>query len=220
MRILVVEDEPAVARHIQAQLEKSGFHTDISHDGYEACRLGEASDYSAVILDLGLPRLDGLSILRRWRQAGRSMPVIVVTARAAWTERVSGIDAGADDYLIKPFVIEELLARLRAVLRRSTDTHVVSLEAGPFQIDLKRRHVLLEGAPVTLTPLEYRLLVYLCRHANTVMNPGVILEHLHGTGETKDVNALERLIARLRKKIGAEWIETRRGHGYLLAVPK
>lgn len=220
MRILVVEDENGVAEHIQRQLAKSGYTADISSDGCEACALGETQDYSAVILDLGLPRLDGLSILRRWRQNGRSMPVIVVTARGAWTERVSGIDAGADDYLIKPFVIEELLARLRAVLRRTAETSATALVAGGFDIDLRRRQVLLDGASIALTPLEYRLLVYLCRRPDTIVAPKAILEHLHGTSGMKDVNSLERLIARLRKKIGPERIETRRGYGYLLTTEK
>lgn len=218
LKILVVEDETVVARHIQAQLRKFGFDADIANDGLEAARLGQASDYAAAILDLGLPRLDGLSVLRQWRQSGLTMPVIVVTARGAWPERVGGIDAGADDYLIKPFVMEELLARLKAVLRRTNDNVVTSFKVGPFTIDLKRRHVEIGGAQIELTPLEYRLLLFFCRHPATVLSTAAILEHLHGAAGGKDVNALERLIARLRRKIGAERIETRRGHGYVLAI--
>lgn len=220
MRILVVEDEAAVAQHIKLQLQKVGFDIDVSDNGFEACRMGEDAEYSAVILDLGLPGLDGLSVLRRWRQNGRAMPVIVVTSRGAWTDRVGGIDAGADDYLIKPFVFEELLARLRAVLRRSTDSLENAISVGPFDINLRRRQVIQQGHPVTLTPLEYRLLVFFCRQPNTVMSSTVILEHLHGIAVSKDVNSLERLVARLRKKIGAHVIETRRGHGYMLSVDK
>ena len=220
MRILVVEDEAAVAQHIKAQLQRVGFDIDITDNGFEACQMGEDAEYSAVILDLGLPGLDGLSVLRRWRQNGRAMPVIVVTSRGAWTDRVGGIDAGADDYLIKPFVFEELLARLRAVLRRSSDSMESALAVGPFDINLRRRQVVQQGSPVMLTPLEYRLLVFFCRQPNTVMNSTTILEHLHGIAVSKDINSLERLVARLRKKIGAHVIETRRGHGYMLSVDK
>lgn len=218
MRILIVEDEVAAAQQIKVQLQKFGFDIDVSGDGFEARQMGEAGEYSAVILDLGLPGLDGLSVLRHWRQNGHTMPVIVVTSRQAWNERVGGIDAGADDYLIKPFVIEELLARLRAVLKRNPETVETSLTVGDFEISLPRRQIKQRGHPLALTPLEYRLLELLCRHPNKVMNSASILEQLHGTEATKDVNALERLVARLRKKIGAEAIETRRGHGYMLSV--
>ena len=181
-RILIVEDEPSVAQPMQRQLRKSGFTADVVHDGNEACHLGETEDYAAVILDLGLPQLDGLSVLRRWRQRGRSMPVIVVSARARWPELVYGIDAGADDYLPKPFAIEELIARLGAVLRRtsriSKSQPVSVMRVGAFAVDVTRREVTRDGEAIVLTPLEFRLFTELAAHAGDTVPVSDLLEQI------------------------------------------
>ncbi len=220
LRILVVEDEQSVAQPMQKQLRKCGYVTDAAHDGIEAYRLGETEDYAAVILDLGLPQLDGLSVLRRWRQNGRTMPVIVVTARASWPERVYGIDAGADDYLPKPFAIQELIARLGAVLRRSSrmsksQTDSV-LRIGGFAIDASRRELTRDGEAIALTPLEYRFFNEIAANAGEVVPVSKLLEKVYGSTDSKDVNALEHLVLRLRRKIGSDVIETQRGQGYVL----
>ena len=216
MRVLVVEDETAVAESIRAYLKRSGFTVDVTHDGEDAWFLGDTEEFSAVILDLGLPRLDGLSVLRRWRRAGRHMPVIVLTARGSWMERVEGIDAGADDYLPKPFQMEELIARLHAVLRRSTGNSSNTQQLGPLSINHRRRSVTLDGANQDLTPLEFRLLATLSARPNEVMSATDILDSVYGHDHDKDVNVLEALLGRLRRKIGAGLIGTKRGQGYFV----
>lgn len=217
MRILVVEDEPKIAASLESALAAAGYQTRLAADGEEAWFLGDTEDFDLAILDLGLPKLDGLTVLKRWRTAGRHMPVLILTARGAWPERVEGIDAGADDYLPKPFRIEELLARVRALIRRATGHATPVLEAGPVAVDTRQMRVLIDGAPLALSPLEYRLVAYLVHHKGRVVPPGELIEHLYGDDDARDANALEAVVARLRKKLGADVIETRRGFGYIVA---
>ena len=214
MRILVVEDDVRIVRDIITTLESAGYVVEAVGDGEAAWFRGDTEDYDLVVLDLGLPRIDGLTVLKRWRAAGRSMPVIVLTARGAWAERVEGIDAGADDYLPKPFRMEELLARIRALIRRSAGLGASVIEAGPLSIDTRQMRVTVNGVPVTLSPLEYRLLTYLMHHQGRVVPAPELLEHLYGDDDAHEANALEAVLVRLRKKLGAAAIETRRGFGY------
>lgn len=214
MRILVVEDDVRIVRDIITTLESAGYVVEAVGDGEAAWFRGDTEDYDLVVLDLGLPRIDGLTVLKRWRAAGRSMPVIVLTARGAWAERVEGIDAGADDYLPKPFRMEELLARIRALIRRSAGLGASVIEAGPLSIDTRQMRVTVNGVPVTLSPLEYRLLTYLMHHQGRVVPAPELLEHLYGDDDAHEANALEAVMVRLRKKLGAAAIETRRGFGY------
>lgn len=218
MRILLVEDEPRIAADIVATLEPAGYVVETAVDGEEAWFRGDTEDYDLIVLDLGLPKMDGLAVLKRWRSAGRSMPVLVLTARGAWAERVEGIDAGADDYLPKPFRMEELLARVRALIRRSAGHGTPVIESGALRLDARQMRVTRNGVPVTLTPLEYRLLAYLMHHKGRVVPASELLEHLYGDDDARDANALEAVIARLRKKLGSAVIETRRGFGYLIAT--
>jgi DNA-binding response OmpR family regulator len=217
MRILVVEDEPKLAEDICRVLKASGFVPECTADGEDAWFLGDTELYAGIILDLGLPTMDGLSILRKWRQGGRDMPVLILTARASWTERVDGIDAGADDYLAKPFHMEELLARLHAILRRSAGKARSQLTAGALTLDARQMRISLDGMPISLTPLEYRALAYLMHHQGRVVPPHELGEHVYGIEEERDSNALEVLIGRLRRKLGVKLIETRRGYGYIIA---
>jgi DNA-binding response OmpR family regulator len=216
MRILVVEDEPKIAASITAALADSGCMAEIASDGEDAWFRGDTEDYDLIILDLGLPKLDGLAVLKRWRAAERKMPVIVLTARGAWAERVEGIDSGADDYLAKPFHMEELTARVRALIRRSAGHGSAVIEAGRVALDTRQMRLTVDGSPVPLSPLEYRLVAYLLHHKGRVVPPGEIIEHLYGDDDARDANALEALITRLRKKLGVDLIETRRGFGYLV----
>lgn len=216
MRILVVEDEPAIAASVSAALHASGYQARIAADGEEAWFLGDTEDFDLVVLDLGLPKMDGLAVLKRWRGAGRQMPVLILTARGAWPERVEGIDAGADDYLAKPFQIEELLARVRALIRRAAGHASPVLAAGPVSIDTRQMRVMVNGATAAVSPLEYRLVAYLLHHKGRVISPGELIEHLYGDDDARDANALEAVVTRLRKKLGADIVETRRGFGYLI----
>lgn len=216
MRILIVEDEPRIRADIVASLTAAGYACDVAADGEEAWFLGDTEAYDLVVLDLGLPRMDGLAVLKRWRAAGREMPVLILTARGAWPERVEGIDAGADDYLTKPFRMEELIARTRALIRRAAGHGKAELEAGDLKLDTRQMRLLAGGVQVPLSPLEYRLVAYLMHHKGRVVPAGELLEHLYGDDDARDANALEALIMRLRKKLGAGAIETRRGFGYLI----
>jgi two-component system, OmpR family, response regulator len=218
MRVLVVEDEVAVADSVRMRLERSGFVVDVARDGEDGWFAGDTEDFSAVILDLGLPTMDGLTVLKRWRKEGRSMPVIVLTARGSWKERVEGIDAGADDYLPKPFQLEELIARLHAVMRRTAGQASNTMTIGPVTVDSRRKVVTVDGASVDLTPLEFRLLSCLAFRSGAVVSAVDLLDHLYGHNHDKEVNVLEVLLGRLRRKIGAEVIGTRRGQGYYLKV--
>ena len=217
MRVLVVEDEPRIARDVETALKASGYAVDVVGDGEEAWFQGDTEDYDAVVLDLGLPKIDGLTLLKRWRAGGRDFPVLVLTARGAWTERVEGIDAGADDYLPKPFEMDELLARLRAILRRSVGRAAPVLTSGALSLDTRQMRVSLRGVPVALSPLEYRLIAYLMHHAGRVVPTTELSEHLYELDHDRDANAIEVIVARLRRKLGSDAIETRRGFGYLVA---
>ena len=216
MRILVVEDEPAIAAGITSALEASGYQTHVASDGEDAWFLGDTEDFDLVVLDLGLPKMDGLTVLKRWRGAGRQVPVLILTARGAWPERVEGIDAGADDYLAKPFQIEELLARVRALIRRSVGQAHPVLAAGSLSVDTRQMRVMVDGSNIAVSPLEYRLVAYLLHHKGRVVPPTELIEHLYGDDDARDANALEAVVMRLRKKLGADVIQTRRGFGYIV----
>ncbi|MEZ5774571.1 MAG: response regulator transcription factor [Hyphomicrobiaceae bacterium] len=217
MRVLVVEDEARIAADIERALAASGYLVELSDDGEDAWFRGDTEDYAAVVLDLGLPRLDGVTVLKRWRANGRSMPVVVLTARGSWTERVEGIDAGADDYLPKPFQMDELLARLRAVLRRAAGLAAPVLSAGEVMLDPRQMRVTTSGAVLQITPLEYRLLHYLMLHKGKVVSQGELTEQLYAQDFEMQSNTLEVLVGRLRRKLPAGLIETRRGQGYIIA---
>ncbi|MCO6417219.1 response regulator transcription factor [Siccirubricoccus sp. KC 17139] len=219
MRVLVVEDSEALAAQLREALAAAHFAVDHAADGEEALFLGETEPYDAVVLDLGLPRLDGLSVLRRWRAAGRAMPVLILTARDAWTEKVAGLDAGADDYLAKPFVMGELLARLRALVRRAHGRAQAELQVGALSIDTATSAVALEGRPVRLTGLEFRLLSYLAHRPGQVVSKTELTEHLYAQDFDRDSNTLEVVIGRLRRKLDPALIETLRGQGYRLVAP-
>jgi two-component system, OmpR family, response regulator len=216
MRILVVEDETRIGGDIYAALSAAGYVADVTGDGEDAWFRGDTEAYDLVILDLGLPRMDGLSVLRRWRASDRQMPVLILTARGAWPERVEGIDAGADDYLVKPFRMEELIARVRALIRRSAGHGTPVIEAGSLALDTRHMQLLARGVPVALSPLEYRFMAYLMHHKGRVVRSAELIEHLYGDGDAREANALEAVVARLRRKLGPEVVETRRGFGYAL----
>jgi two-component system OmpR family response regulator len=219
MRVLLVEDHAALAAQVRAALAGAHFAVDHASDGEEALFLGGTEPYDAAVLDLGLPRLDGLSVLRRWRAAGRAMPVLVLTARDAWTEKVAGLDAGADDYLAKPFAMGELLARLRALVRRAHGRARAEIVLGDLRVDPAAAAVSLRGAPVRLTALEFRLLAYLAHRAGQVVSKTELTEHLYAQDFDRDSNTLEVVVGRLRRKLGPALIETLRGQGYRLAAP-
>ena len=216
MRLLLAEDEPRIAAQVTRALEAAGYLVQPVADGESAWFEGDTEDYDLVILDLGLPRMDGLAVLKRWRAAGRRMPVLVLTARGSWPERVEGIDAGADDYLPTPFQMAELLARVRALLRRSAGQAAPVIRVAGLELDPRQMRVTRDGVPVALSPLEYRLLAYLMHRQEQVVPPAELLEHLHGSDDARDVNALEALVTRLRRKLGPGVIETRRGFGYCI----
>jgi DNA-binding response OmpR family regulator len=217
MRALLVEDSPDVAQHVAQALTQAGFVVDRSGDGEDAWFRGDTEEYDVAILDLGLPRLDGLTVLKRWRRAGRLFPVLILSARGDWIEKVEGIEAGADDYLAKPFEMGELVARLKGLVRRAAGRGSSLARFGPLLLDTARMAASVDGTPVRLSPLEYRLLNYLAHHSGRPVSAGEIADHLYGLAEQADVNAVEALVTRLRRKVGAGVIETRRGFGYLLA---
>jgi DNA-binding response OmpR family regulator len=214
MRALAVEDDTRISADLIRALTAAGFRVESCADGEEAWFLGDTEDYDLVVLDLGLPRLDGLSVLKRWRANGRAMPVLVLTARGTWQERVEGIEAGADDYLPKPFRMEELVARARALVRRAAGGASARTEIGQLAIDANKMSVWVAGVPVDVTALEYRLLSYLAHHHDRVVAPVELLEHLYGDDDSRETNALEAVITRLRRKLGPGIIATRRGFGY------
>ncbi len=216
MRVLVVEDDSRIASDVARTLEASGYVVETAANGEDAWFLGDTEDFGAVILDLGLPGMDGLAVLKRWRANGRHMPVLILTARGSWAERVDGIDAGADDYLPKPFRMEELLARLRSIVRRSAGHGSSVMTAGEITLDERQMKVTRRGVPITLSPLEYRLVAHLLRNRGRVVSQQEIDENVYGHGEEHDSNTLEVLVGRVRKKLGADAIETRRGFGYLM----
>ncbi len=216
MRILLVEDDPDLTRQLKAALGDADYAVDHAPDGEEAHFLGENEPYDAVILDLGLPKMDGATVLERWRRAGVMTPVLILTARGAWSEKVAGFDAGADDYLTKPFHTEELLARLRALLRRSAGHAAPSLACGALRLDPRAARASVNGEPLRLTSLEYRLLHYLMMHQGRVISRTELVEHLYDQDFDRDSNTIEVFVGRLRKKIGPDRIETVRGLGYRL----
>ncbi len=214
MRILVVEDEALLMRQLTGALTDAGYAVDCATDGERADFLGETERYDAVILDLGLPKVDGLTVLRRWRDAGLAMPVIVLTARSSWHEKVQGIDSGADDYVAKPFRMEELLARLRGLIRRASGQVTPALRSGAVSLDPRLSKVTLDGVPVKLTSHEFRVLSYLMHHRGRIVSQSELTEHIYAQAFDRDSNTVEVFIARLRRKLGASFIETVRGLGY------
>jgi DNA-binding response OmpR family regulator len=216
MRVLVVEDDQRIATDVSRTLEAYGYVVETVANVEDAWFLGDTDDYGAVILDLGLPGMDGLAVLKRWRANGRHIPVLVLTARGSWAERVDGIDAGADDYLPKPFRMEELLARLRYIVRRSAGHSCSVMTAGEITLDERQMKVTRRGVPIALSPLEYRLIAHLLRNRGRVVSQQELDENVYGHGEEHDSNTLEVLVGRVRKKLGANVIETRRGFGYLM----
>lgn len=217
MRALVVEDDARIASDLARGLEAAGFRVEHVRDGESAWFRGGTEDYDLIVLDLGLPRLDGLTVLKRWRAEGCASPVLVLTARGAWTERVEGIDAGADDYLPKPFRMEELVARARALVRRAAGHGQSSQQIGRLGIDLNRMSAALDGVPLALTPLEFRLAAYLAVNRDRVVPAVELLDHLYGDEDGREANALEAVVARLRRKLGPGLLTTRRGFGYQLS---
>ncbi len=219
MKILLVEDDARIAAEVAEALGSAGYIVDAVRDGEEAWFKGDTEEYDAVVLDLGLPQMDGLSILKKWRANGRHFPILILSARGSWSERVEGIDSGADEYLPKPFHMAELLARLRAIIRRSAGNATTILSIGPVTLDPRQMRVTEEGQPVNLSPLEYRLLSYLLHHAGRVVTQIELTEHLYAQDFERDSNAIEVLVGRVRKKLRHELIETRRGFGYIVNGP-
>ena len=219
MRILLVEDEPTLRAQLRQGLEDAGYAVDEADNGRDAHFLGDTETFDAVVLDLGLPVLDGLSVLKRWRDAGRAMPVLILTARDNWSEKVAGIDAGADDYLTKPFHMEELLARLRALIRRANGQASPVLQCGGVTLDTRSGRVSVAGQPVTLTSHEYKVLAYLMHHPGSVVSRSELTEHIYAQDFDRDSNTIEVFVGRLRKKLPADLIETVRGMGYRLTAP-
>jgi two-component system, OmpR family, response regulator len=217
MRILVVEDDPNLNRQLVQALGDAGYVVDKAEDGEEGHYLGETNPYDAVILDLGLPVLDGVSVLEKWRRAGRKMPVLILTARDRWSDKVSGFDAGADDYVVKPFNMEEVLARIRALVRRSAGHASAELVCGPVTLDTKGARVLVNGMAVKLTSQEYRLLEYLMMHGGKVVSRTELVEHLYDQDFDRDSNTIEVFVGRLRKKLGVDVLHTIRGMGYTMS---
>jgi len=214
MRVLVVEDEEALAAQLTATLGREGYAVDAASDGESADFLASTESYDAVLLDLGLPKIDGLTLLRRWREAGLALPILVLTARGSWHEKVQGIDSGADDYLAKPFRMEELLARLRGLIRRASGQLGPELRHGDLLLDPRSQKVTQGGTPVKLTAHELRVLSYLLHHRGRTISQSELIDHIYAQGEDRDSNTVEVFIARLRRKLGATAIETVRGFGY------
>ena len=218
MRVLVVEDESRIAEQIAAAMSEAGYAVDCAGDGERADFLAQTENYDAVVLDLGLPRVDGLTLLQRWRDAGIGVPVLVLTARGSWHEKVQGIDGGADDYLSKPFRMEEVLARVRALIRRASGQLSASLTVGRVSLDTRGAQVTVDGAPIKLTSHEFRVLSYLMHHQGRVVSQAELTEHIYAQAFDRDSNTVEVFIARLRRKLGASFIETVRGLGYRVAA--
>jgi two-component system OmpR family response regulator len=214
MRILIVEDEASLAKYLISSIEEAGYVIDHAADGEHADFLAQTEQYDAIVLDLGLPKIDGLTLLRKWRDSGLVTPVLVLTARGSWHEKVQGIDGGADDYVSKPFRIEEVLARLRALIRRASGQVTSELCAGGVTLDTGRARVTLDGTLVKLTSHEFRVLSYLMHHRGRIVSQAEIIEHIYAQDFDRDSNTIEVFIARLRRKLGASFIETVRGLGY------
>jgi len=218
MRILVVEDEPALALRLQRAIEAAGFAVDVAYDGEEGWHLGDTEPYDAIVLDLGLPKIDGVSVLQRWREAGRTTPVLILTARGRWSEKMAGFNAGADDYMTKPFEMQEVVYRLRALIRRASGHAQPELACGPLRLDTNAQRVTLDGAPVDLTAQEYRILDYMIHHVGRVVSRTELMEHVYDRHFDSDSNVLEVLLGRIRRKVGVGLIQTVRGQGYRLVA--
>jgi len=217
MRALVVEDDPDVGPDIVRGLQGAGYTAELVRNGEDAWFKGDVEDYDVAVVDLGLPRLDGLSVIEKWRTKARAFPVLILSARGDWSEKVEGIESGADDYLAKPFQMAELITRVRALVRRYSGHAAPTLSIGALRIDTRRMSASLEGKPLALSQLEFRLLNYLAHQKGRAVPAGELAEHLYGAEDPGDSNAIEQLVVRLRRKIGAERIETKRGFGYILA---
>ncbi len=220
MRLLVIEDDPDLNRQLVTALNDAGYAVDTAFDGEDGHYLGDTEPYDVVILDLGLPKRDGISILEQWRRDERAMPVLILTARDRWSDKVAGMDAGADDYVAKPFHLEEVLARVRALLRRSTGHASSEIECGTLRLDTKTARVTVDGSAIKLTSLEYRLLAYLMHHGGRVVSRTELVEHLYEQDFDRDSNTIEVFVGRLRKKIPSDYIRTVRGLGYCVAEPE
>lgn len=220
MRILLVEDDPVLSAQLAEEFTLAGYVVDSADNGIDAHYLGDVETFDAVVLDLGLPQMDGLTVLKKWRAAGRSMPVLILTARDAWNEKVDGIDAGADDYLAKPFHMEELLARVRALIRRASGIASAEIVCGPMLLDTRSGRVSVAGRTLTLTSHEYRVLAYLMHRKGEVVSRTVLTEHIYTQDFDRDSNTIEVFIARLRKKLPEGLIKTERGLGYRLVCPE
>ena len=220
MRILVVEDDPDLGRQLSEALEQAGYAVDLAPDGEEGHFLGDSEPYDAAVLDLGFPKMDGVRVLEKWRAAGKDMPVLILTARDRWSEKVAGFDAGADDYLTKPFITEELLARLRALLRRAAGHASSVMELGDLRVDSRSARASVNGEPIKLTAHEYRVLSYMMHHQGRVVPRTELVEHIYDQDFDRDSNTIEVFIGRLRRKIGSNRILTERGLGYRLIDPK
>ena len=219
MRLLIIEDDKDLNRQLASALEDAGYAVDRAFDGEEGHFLGDTEPYDAVVLDIGLPKKDGITVLEEWRAAGHKMPVLILTARDRWSDKVQGFDAGADDYVAKPFHMEEVLARLRALLRRATGHATSELVCGPVRLDTKSGRVVVDGNPVKLTSHEYRLLAYLMHHTGRVVSRQELIEHIYDQDFDRDSNTIEVFVGRLRKKLGIDMIQTIRGLGYRIDVP-
>ena len=219
MRILIVEDDPDLSRQLAEALKDSGYAVDAAADGEEGHFLGDTEPYDAVVLDLGLPLIDGVSVLQKWRSDGKTFPVIILTARDQWSEKVAGFDAGADDYLTKPFHTEELLARLRALVRRAAGHSTDTIEIGDLMVDNRAARAFVDGSPIKLTSHEFRLISYLAMHRGRVISRTELVEHIYDQDFDRDSNTIEVFVGRLRRKIGTDRIETVRGLGYRLVNP-
>ena len=219
MRILVVEDDQNLNRQITDTLKEAGYVVDQAFDGEEGHYLGENEPYDAVVLDIGLPEMDGVTVLEKWREAGRKMPVLILTARDRWSDKVAGIDAGADDYVTKPFHMEEVQARLRALIRRAAGHASSEIICGPVRLDTKSSKVTVNGMTLKLTSHEFRLLSYLMHHMGQVVSRTELVEHMYDQDFDRDSNTIEVFVGRLRKKMGVDLIETVRGLGYRIQAP-
>jgi two-component system OmpR family response regulator len=219
MRILIVEDDPDLSRQLRTALKDTGYAVDIADNGEDGHFLGDTEPYDAVILDLGLPLIDGVSVLQKWRAAGKTFPVMILTARDQWSEKVAGFDAGADDYLTKPFHTEELLARLRALLRRASGNSTDTIDIGELSLDNRSARAFVKGMAIKLTSHEFRLLAYMAAHQGRVISRTELVEHIYEQDYDRDSNTIEVFVGRLRRKIGTDRIETVRGLGYRLVDP-
>lgn len=219
MRVLLAEDEPQLATRIASRLVSAGFLVDVAHDGAQAHFLGETERYDVVVLDVGLPHQDGLSVLEQWRSSGHKVPVLMLTARTRWHDKLAGFNAGADDYLTKPFEMDEVIVRLRALIRRSSGHATSILECGLLQLDINADRFVLEGEPLELTAQEHRILAYLMHHRDKVVSRSELAEHVYERDAERDSNVLDVLVSRIRRKVGATLLTTVRGRGFMLAAP-